>query len=653
MAEEAKTDFLRFSAYSFKDLITRKLAADTKFTDSVYEGSNLAVLIDLCAYLFQGLQYSLNNAASEAMFADTQIFSNIVRLSQLLGYSVKGMTPPVATFCFDSPDQRFYNQKLLEFTAIDAGKSDADGRKVYYSVCDTVTVGSDEVVEFQAYNGQWKLYDTINVASGGSYETFTLDGLKSSEDEGKYVAHKQIRVYVRRWNSDSSDYDMLLFRPSDAELFATTAQADSTVKIYDKGSRIFNVRLNEDRTYEIKFGNGITGARLEKGDQLYVFYLDANGDGAELAPGDVKDAPLLHSAEFLGISREMYDKMFAAAVAGRETSDGQPMTLDTMPLYYGDGEAQPARVSNNGVSTERIPEETVDQVRENAPNWFKLGRRLISASDYVYYIKNVYPAQVIDVLCQNNWEYVTTFYKWLYKLGVREHGNGRYYINEARCVKYGFEYSDPADSNNVYLWVKARDNKLAKTVGEGIKTDLANLKSLTANPVFLNAIHVYFAICAAPDAVARGYLESGSTFDSGGESYIEVTVDNNSIYNKSVIQSQVAQIFDDYFVESKHLLGEKMDLNQILDQVYALDGVQRVRTVYVPAGGSEADARAVNGICFATWSGDFIDTGDDMAVSTISPSLEPFQFPKLYNTDVASLVKVIRPSIKSINQIQY
>jgi hypothetical protein len=28
-----KTDYLRFSAYSIKDLITRKLSEDTKFTD--------------------------------------------------------------------------------------------------------------------------------------------------------------------------------------------------------------------------------------------------------------------------------------------------------------------------------------------------------------------------------------------------------------------------------------------------------------------------------------------------------------------------------------------------------------------------------------------------------------------------------------------
>lgn len=64
-------DFLKFSAYSIKDLITRKLSDTTKFTDQVYEGSNLAVLIDIFSHMAQCVLYSLNTAAGESMFSDT------------------------------------------------------------------------------------------------------------------------------------------------------------------------------------------------------------------------------------------------------------------------------------------------------------------------------------------------------------------------------------------------------------------------------------------------------------------------------------------------------------------------------------------------------------------------------------------------------
>lgn len=88
-----KTDFLKFSAYSMKDLITRKLSENTRFTDQIREGSNLAILIDMVAYMYQCLIYQLNNAASESMFADTQIYENIVRLCKFIGYKPNGFIP--------------------------------------------------------------------------------------------------------------------------------------------------------------------------------------------------------------------------------------------------------------------------------------------------------------------------------------------------------------------------------------------------------------------------------------------------------------------------------------------------------------------------------------------------------------------------------
>ena len=84
-----------------KELITRKLTADTKFTDQVYEGSNLAILIDIVSYMYQCLLYSLNKSAAEAMFSDTQIYENINRLCKFIGYNPKGCSPATVQFVLD------------------------------------------------------------------------------------------------------------------------------------------------------------------------------------------------------------------------------------------------------------------------------------------------------------------------------------------------------------------------------------------------------------------------------------------------------------------------------------------------------------------------------------------------------------------------
>ena len=81
---DKNTDFLKFNAYSIKELIKQKLASDTRFTDQLYEGSNISLLINLVSYMYQCLMYNLNNAASESMFSDTQIYENINRLVNLI-----------------------------------------------------------------------------------------------------------------------------------------------------------------------------------------------------------------------------------------------------------------------------------------------------------------------------------------------------------------------------------------------------------------------------------------------------------------------------------------------------------------------------------------------------------------------------------------
>src|SRR5574344_367787 len=96
------TDYLRFSAYSIKDLITRKLSDNSKFTDQIYEGSNLAILIDIVSYMYQCLMYNLNNAAAESMWSDTQIYENINRLCKFIGYNPKGFGTATCMMTLDN-----------------------------------------------------------------------------------------------------------------------------------------------------------------------------------------------------------------------------------------------------------------------------------------------------------------------------------------------------------------------------------------------------------------------------------------------------------------------------------------------------------------------------------------------------------------------
>lgn len=129
-----------------------------------------------------------------------------------------------------------------------------------------------------------------------------------------------------------------------------------------------------------------------------MFYLDTNGLEGKI---DIDEFPsglkFRHDPAMFGMSRDLYAKIFG--------------TYDKYLTQEQDYSIVPE--AGTEVTTAKV-EEDVDTIRENAPNWFKTGNRLITAADYEYYIKNSYPSDIVDVKCMNNWEYVALFYRWLY-----------------------------------------------------------------------------------------------------------------------------------------------------------------------------------------------------------------------------------------------
>lgn len=638
------TEYLRFSAYSLKELITRKLASETKFTDQVYEGSNLAILIDIVCYMYQCLLYNINNAASEAMWSDTQVYENINRLAKLIGYNPKGASPATVPFV-PVPKTEHNNMRpecvIPKYSVIDTKLTDENGKKVYYSTVEDaeVTDNSDSTLLF--YNGVWKMYKTVFVASGQPFQTLLLDSLTSDDEKQTYVPSQFIDVYVMSSNPDEPQRIVKWTRVEQG-LFTDSNVQDGTI-IYSSNDKIYNVRLNEDKYYEITFGNGFNGSIPNKGDAIYIFYLDSNGPLGAIQLGDVYDAKLKHDAGMLGVSDEMYEMMFPQ-VEETDVDDS-----DDLVAKYHNFKWVKDNVTwqNTSSSTLGKIEESVDDIRRNAPEQFKIGNRLVTTSDWEYYIRNRFKDNILDVVCQNNWSYISSFYRWLYNLGYQRHGDHKYYLTQNKLIKYDYKWADAADVNNVYLWIKMKNNAdIYKSV---IDRDVQGIKVITQEAVYMKPLDVTFALCAQDVDEARRQLQQGDTTFSGN--YLEITIDDNTLYANSDIVQRVTKIISEFFDEKNFTLGAVVDNNALANKIFELGTISRIRTIY--RNTNTGVERIFPGIAFASWTSEYIDIGDDVDVSTVSRSLEPFQFPKLLLKNIQNSVKVIRKSIGSMNTVQY
>lgn len=640
----SKSDYLRFSANSIKELITRKLTADTKFTDQIYEGSNLAILIDIVSYMYQCLIYNVNNAAAESMFADTQIYENINRLCKFLGYNPKGAYVSVVDFMLDNnlqraddtSKQKFEDITIPAYSYIDTGKTDRVGRKIYYSTSDSVTIDSDPNFKVLMYNGMWKLYPTVFSGTNQKYQTLILDGIVSDSTKNRYVQNNMIHVYVDDGNIINR------WKAVDDGIF-TDNDIMTTANIYQPNSEIYNVRLNEKKQYEVTFGNGFVGKMPPLNSSIYVFYLDSNGEDAYLEQLEVTNAKINHSSQTFGIPESLYSRIFQVT-----TSENTVNTSQTFDKLANEGIWH-----NSNSSTMSQDEQTVDEIRTSAPEWFKIGNRLVTKNDWEYFVKNRFKDFVLDVKCQNNWEYISTFYRWLYNIGIRQHNNPNYYLNQSTIIKHA-KYSDASDTNNVYLWIKTHnDSDIYSTL---LDTDIQPIKMLTQEPTYLKPLIVNFAISAqdVESAQFQYFNDDNDTteFDPDNQSWLEITINDNAIHTTNDINLKVANVIKDYFKEENMHLGQVIDYSKLTTQILDIGNILRIRTVY--RSNKTSEERIINGIAFATWTNSFINLGDDLSISNTTISLEDFQFPRLYKANtIQNKIKIIKKSMSDINMIQY
>lgn len=699
------TDFVKFNAYSIKELINQKLAKDTNFTDQIYEGSNLATLIDIFSYIAHSLLYCLNNAAAESMFADTQMYENMNRLCRFIGYNPRGMSPSTAKFIpypegQSQEELSAFNEYLasngtmLKYSYIDTGKTDSRGNTIYYSVGDEdipdTTYNAINDYEFKMYNGIWRMYNTVFTATGSAWETFTLTGLKSDTSSNDFIAHGYINVFaVEYYNKNNTEdpnligtiYRFYKFKPTLEQLFKIPMFSENgengrmefkkernilftgelgkglleegEKSIYNKQSHVFNVRLNEDKEYQITFGDGTMGAKLPEGASIYIIYFETNGSEASISPGEIHAQ--LQPNRF-SVNSELLD---AILLGGKGSAENE-----IIKTYYG------GYVTNITSNTYTALEESVDDIRENAPNWFKMGNRLVTHRDYEYYLKN-HPylrGEYKDVKCMNNWEYIASFYKWLYGLGIKNHNDPRYFLNQNRLVKNDFQIADPADCNNIYLWVLENSSSPMNDVKVSEKSEtvwklVKPIKDMTHEPIIMRAIAVDFKICAAPpdevlSALNYKYKEDIDSFFK--QSYLEVTLDDDALYSSSSIAVQIASKVITYFESSKKL-GQIVNFNDLVNMILEIEGINRIRTLFIPRDENGVldpnSAIIYNGICFASYStglDNLIDIGADLEVSNSSRSLEDFQYAYFSsNETVLNNIKVIKKSLTSMNRVQY
>lgn len=257
---ENQKDISNLDFVSIKSSLIEFLNNQEEFRGYSFEGSALNVLMDLLSYntYYNGMY---NNLVMNESFLDTASKRNsIVSISKNLGYLPRSAKPAKALINVKLPFENYsQDASLLKRNTRVFGGS-------YPFV--TKEVVKLEPYEFDQETGEVLTYAALNVEIvQGVYNTFSH--VVSDPDVGitlpfSGIDSETIRAFVLNNISDSTGVSNEWI----------PAKNITTV---DGESRIFFVSENSKGFYEIKFGDGVFGKKLNRGNVILFEFLLTNG----------------------------------------------------------------------------------------------------------------------------------------------------------------------------------------------------------------------------------------------------------------------------------------------------------------------------------------------------------------------------------------
>ena len=307
------------------------LSQQDEFRDYNFEGSGMSVLLDVLAYNTHYLGFNANMLANEMYLDSADLRSSVVSLAKQVGYTTRSASTPSAN--------------------IDIVVNNGSGPAI------TMSRGTKfaTTVDGQAYNFVNNSDITIIPADG----VYTFRSIAIFE--GTYLNYK--------YTVNTSDIDQRFIIPNDdvdtqtITVRVQNSASDSITNNYtlasgitglDATSKVYFLQEVEGGRYEIYFGDGVLGKKVEDGNIIILDYIVTNRDAANGA--------------------------------------------DTFSLSGTVGGFSDVTITTNSRAQGGDDPETVSSIKYNAPRDYTAQDRAVTAEDYKVLVKSIYAnAQSVQV----------------------------------------------------------------------------------------------------------------------------------------------------------------------------------------------------------------------------------------------------------------
>ena len=585
--------YAAFDATTLKGLMQQRLIDGGVFTDQVFEGSNFNSLLDVIAYSYHVLLFYLNRTANEASFSTAQLYENVNRIVKILNYNPVGIQTSVLSFSAIAsdtlPEGIYIIPRYAYFTINDINYSfteDTTFTKTTTGV-EILTNLNESSLLYQGTFVEYPLY----IATGESFEEFNIVSV-DQDGNNDLIDHNNIHVFVKTDGDSWKQYKPV-----------------NSLYLENSISEAYEIRLNENQRYSIKFGNDITGKRLNRGDFIAVYYLKSDGLNGEVGPNSLDGSRLF-----------LYNSQLYSEIINQVRPSGtNVLTLE---------ESVQLSFTNSVPSSKFNYQEDSKSIKENAKNTYKTQYRLINSSDFENFIKKNFSNLIQDVKVLNNNSYVSGHLNYFNDLGLSQPNL------DSRILFNQINFANSCNFNNIYIYCIPKvprnenlpfNNYLNIGLKNKIKDALEPLKVITSEIVFQDPVFVSVGLgVSTSEEIGNKTLYP----EIISETKLIVKKSNQSFVSDNLIKENIINLFSDYFSNQK--LGKTIDLDYLNSNLYKINGIESFicqRTI------NGQDIK-INGISFLVYNPIYSNPKEDIQIITQSLSLPNFKASYYDNLDV-------------------
>ena len=246
-----------------KTTLREYLKENSNFTDYDFEGSNLSSILDVLAYNTYITSYNANMVANEVFIDSATLRENVVSLARNIGYLPRSRKAARATISFfiDTSNITPSPSTITLKKGIVATSQGSFGNQSFtFCILDDITVPVyDSVASFNDI----RIYEGTFLTSNFTYNSRTPNQKFILNNVGIDTELLSVTVRPNQNSTRSVKYSL----------------QDSLFQI-KSDSKVYYLQESVDERYELLFGDGIFGKKLENNNFITANYITSSGDSA-------------------------------------------------------------------------------------------------------------------------------------------------------------------------------------------------------------------------------------------------------------------------------------------------------------------------------------------------------------------------------------